>query len=89
MIIIRATKRGTILLLLIAATGAIGYAQTPIPAGAFTLEQVLDYPFPDNLVAAPTGATIAWTFNERGYRNIYVADGPDFQPRKVTPLCGR
>jgi len=70
------------------AAAAIGWAQTPAPSGAFTLDRVLDYPFPDNLVAAPRGATIAWTFNERGARNIYVADGPDFQARRVTAYAG-
>jgi dipeptidyl aminopeptidase/acylaminoacyl peptidase len=57
----------------------------PAAAPAFTLDQVLSFPFPDNLVASPSGARIAWTFNERGARNIYVADGPAFQPRRVTP----
>jgi dipeptidyl aminopeptidase/acylaminoacyl peptidase len=55
-------------------------AQTP----SFTLDQILNYPFPDNLVAAPVGASVAWTFNERGARNIYVADGPEFRARKIT-----
>src|SRR5262249_16961090 len=50
-----------------------------------TLEQVLDYPFPDNLVAAPKHDVIAWTFSERGARNIYVAAAPDFTPRRITP----
>jgi dipeptidyl aminopeptidase/acylaminoacyl peptidase len=76
------------LLLAFAAAAAGGRAQTPAPSGAFTLDRVLDYPFPDNLVAAHTSATIAWTFNERGSRNIYVADGPDFQARRVTPYSG-
>ena len=58
------------------------------PIGAFTLDRVLDYPFPDNLVAAPKGATIAWTFSEHGGRNIYVADGPEFQARRLTPYVG-
>ena len=42
-------------------------------------------PQPDNLIASPVGSTIAWTFNERGVRNIYVADAPDFKPRRLTP----
>jgi dipeptidyl aminopeptidase/acylaminoacyl peptidase len=69
------------LLVAIAAATAAVSAQMPAP---FTLEQVLSYPFPDNLVASPAGATIAWTFNERGVRNIYAADGPDFKARRVT-----
>jgi dipeptidyl aminopeptidase/acylaminoacyl peptidase len=66
----------------IAAPGTgLRAAQT---GSGFTLEQVLDYPFPANLVAAPGGATIAWTFAERGARNIYVAEGPDFKARRLT-----
>jgi dipeptidyl aminopeptidase/acylaminoacyl peptidase len=77
-IIIRRMKKA--LLALVAATVTIS-AQTP---ASFTLEQILSYPFPDNLVASPAGSTIAWTFIERGLRNIYAADGPQFTARKVT-----
>ncbi len=58
-------------------------AQSPTPP-PFTAQQVLSLPTPDNLIASPTGTTIAWTFNERGVRNIYAADGPGFVPRKLT-----
>ena len=78
---------GTLLLAFVAASAVAG-AQAPASSGAFTLDRVLDYPFPDNLVAAPKGATIAWTFNEHGSRNIYVADGPEFQARRVTAYAG-
>jgi dipeptidyl aminopeptidase/acylaminoacyl peptidase len=53
-------------------------------ASSFTIDQILSLPTPDNLVASPVGNTIAWTFNERGVRNIYVANGPDFVPRRLT-----
>src|SRR5438477_278710 len=46
--------------------------QTSSAPAAFTIEQVLSLPTPDNLIASPTGSTIAWTFNERGVRNIYA-----------------
>jgi dipeptidyl aminopeptidase/acylaminoacyl peptidase len=78
---------GTLLIALLAAA-ALGAAQPAPTPGAFTLDRILDYPFPDHLVAAPKGAAIAWTFNEHGSRNIYVADGPDFQARRVTPYAG-
>src|SRR4051812_8235571 len=58
--------------------------QTSSAPAAFTIDQVLSLPTPDNLIASPRGSTIAWTFNERGVRNIYVADGPDFVARKLT-----
>jgi dipeptidyl aminopeptidase/acylaminoacyl peptidase len=57
---------------------------SPQSATSFTVEQVLGFPSPDNLIAAPTGSMIAWTYNERGARNIYVASGPNYEPRRVT-----
>ena len=54
------------------------YSQT------FTVESVLSYPFPSELTSSPSGAKIAWALNEQGKRNIYVAEAPDFTPRKIT-----
>lgn len=51
---------------------------------SFTVEQIKSYPFPNELTAAATGSRIAWAFNERGLRNIWVAEGPDFQPHRLT-----
>ena len=51
---------------------------------AFTLEQVMSAPFPDELAAAPTGGAVAWVFNARGARNIWVAAPPDYAGRAVT-----
>jgi dipeptidyl aminopeptidase/acylaminoacyl peptidase len=56
----------------------------PQAAPSFTVEQILSFPSPENLTASPVGSTIAWTFNERGVRNVYVAEGPGFQARRVT-----
>jgi dipeptidyl aminopeptidase/acylaminoacyl peptidase len=53
------------------------------PAG-FTMRQARSYPFPNELTAAATGSRIAWAMNETGQRNIYVAQGPDFQARRLT-----
>jgi Tol biopolymer transport system component len=50
----------------------------------FTVEQILGFPSPDNLIASPAGSTIAWIFNERGVRNIYAANAPAFEARRVT-----
>ena len=58
-------------------------AQSPAPR-AFTLEQVTSYPFPNELVAAPSGGRIAWALNEAGKRNVWVADAPDYTPRRLT-----
>lgn len=64
---------------LVASAG--GWAQS-----AFTLEQVLSSPFPNGLTAAMHGSRIAWVFDARGVRNVWVADGPDFTrtARQVT-----
>ena len=73
----------TLTLAVIATDGALARvgAQTP---GSFTIDQILAYPFPENLTASSTGSTVAWTLNERGLRNIYIAEGPDFRPRRLT-----
>jgi dipeptidyl aminopeptidase/acylaminoacyl peptidase len=55
-----------------AVSSSPGSAQHARPH-SFTVEQILDLPTPDNLIASPVGSTIAWTFNERGVRNIYAA----------------
>jgi dipeptidyl aminopeptidase/acylaminoacyl peptidase len=53
----------------------------------FTLEQVMSAPFPENLTVAKTGNRIAWTLNEEGKRNVWVAEGPDFKARRLTPYA--
>ncbi len=60
------------------------FSQAQVTDTLFTLKAVKSYPFPNELCAAPTGSRIAWALNENGLRNIYVAEGPDFKPRKIT-----
>jgi len=58
-----------------------------VPASAqqsVALEQLLSAPFPENLTAAKTANRIAWTFNQEGKRNIWVAEGPAFTARRLT-----
>ena len=50
----------------------------------FTVDQILSFPSPENLVTSPVGSTIAWTLNERGVRNIYMASAPTFEVRRIT-----
>jgi len=50
----------------------------------FTLEQILSAPFPADLTASKAGSRIAWTLNDQGKRNVWVADGPDFKARRLT-----
>jgi len=72
-----------ILSLLVISSVEAAKSGTP-QAAAFTLEQIKSYPFPSELTASATGSRIAWAFNERGARNVWVAEGPDFRARKLT-----
>jgi dipeptidyl aminopeptidase/acylaminoacyl peptidase len=65
---------------LLFATGSMVYAAP----GGFALEQVLGFAFPDSLTAASAADRVAWDFDIRGVRNVWVADGPDFAARQVT-----
>jgi dipeptidyl aminopeptidase/acylaminoacyl peptidase len=51
---------------------------------SFTIDQVMSAPFASSPVAAPKGARVAWLLNERGARNIWVADAPAWKARKIT-----
>ncbi|MGA9812708.1 MAG: prolyl oligopeptidase family serine peptidase [Terriglobales bacterium] len=53
-------------------------------AASFTLEQVMSSPFPTNLVAASHSPRVAWVFDAKGVRNVWVADAPDFGARQIT-----
>jgi hypothetical protein len=41
---------------------------------AFTPNDVMQAPFPYDMVPAPTGSAVAWVFDAKGCRNIWVAD---------------
>ncbi len=53
---------------------------------AFTVKDILSAPYPENLTAGSN--LFAWTLNDQGARNIWVASGPDFTPVQVTPYTG-
>ncbi len=54
----------------------------------YTLAQVLGYPFPSELVSLKSGNAFAWVSDERGARNIWVAQGPDYRARRLTNDTG-
>jgi len=72
-------KRRTLLVLAVVLVPQLTAAQKP-----FTLEQILSAPFAANLTAAKKVNRIAWTLNEEGKRNVWVAEGPTFQERRLT-----
>src|SRR5450759_3102725 len=63
------------------ASPAVAAAPAKAP---FTLEQALSAPFPTDLTAAPDGAAVAWVFNDRGARNIWVGEPPDYKGKRLT-----
>jgi dipeptidyl aminopeptidase/acylaminoacyl peptidase len=69
----------TLLVLVVVLVPQLAAAQKP-----FTLEQILSAPFADNLTAAKKINRIAWTLDEEGKRNVWVAEGPAFQARRLT-----
>jgi dipeptidyl aminopeptidase/acylaminoacyl peptidase len=56
----------------------LGCAKAASAQSPFTLEQVMSSPFPSELTAAVHGSRVAWVFDAKGVRNVWVADGPDF-----------
>ena len=54
----------------------------------FTLEAVFSAPFPTGLTASPDGSRVAWVFNEQGTRNVWAADAPGFEGRRLTAFAG-
>ena len=53
-----------------------------------TIENLLSPPFPTSLIVSPDGNRIAWVFNNKGERNIYVAEAPLFKERRLTNYQG-
>ncbi|HKD91104.1 MAG TPA: prolyl oligopeptidase family serine peptidase [Terriglobales bacterium] len=78
----KAAKMGTGILF------SLVLAALPVLGEGFSIEQALSYPFPYGLTAAAHGERIAWVFDLRGARNVWVADGPDFAARQVTHYKG-
>ena len=49
-----------------------------------TIENLLSVPFPTELRSSADGRHIVWVFNDRGIRNLFSADAPDFKVRMLT-----
>jgi dipeptidyl aminopeptidase/acylaminoacyl peptidase len=57
-------------------------------ARPLTMAQIASAPFPYDLTASPTDGTVAWVYNERGARNVWIAKrGPHgrYSARRLTP----
>jgi dipeptidyl aminopeptidase/acylaminoacyl peptidase len=75
-------------LLLVVGAVSAGAACQAQQAGRFTMAQMLGYAFPSDLVAQRSGNAFAWVSDERGVRNIWVAQGPDYRARRLTNYSG-
>jgi N-acyl-D-aspartate/D-glutamate deacylase/dipeptidyl aminopeptidase/acylaminoacyl peptidase len=81
----KALRPALIMLSLLLLCGlSVSFTSSSQTSNSFTIEQVLSAPFPENLIAAPKGERIAWTFNHQGKRNVWFAEGPDFKARQLT-----
>ena len=63
---------------------AILFQSAKLNAQNFTLQSIKAYPYPTELTASASGTKIAWAFDEQGKRNVYVAEAPTWQSRKLT-----
>ena len=72
--------------------GALALAILAAPAAtaaqSFDIEDVMSAPFPDGLVSASAAEVIAWTSNDHGSRNVWLARGPDWVGERVTDWTG-
>ncbi len=65
-------------------TVVLSLVATVLLGQGVTLKGIKSAPFPNELTASAQGNRIAWAFNEEGKRNVYVAEGPDYKPRRLT-----
>lgn len=70
--------------LLIFIVASASFAQK----SGFTVEQVMSSPFPTALTSADKANRIAWVFDSKGERNVWIADAPDFAGRQLTHYQG-
>src|SRR6266478_4807233 len=77
---------------MVAVAGMAVLGMTATLAGAqthpatYTLNDVMQAPFASDMLAAPTGAAVAWVFNAKGCSNIWVADpSHGAKARRITP----
>ncbi|HEY9448270.1 MAG TPA: prolyl oligopeptidase family serine peptidase [Gemmatimonadaceae bacterium] len=89
------TRRAPVALLLAASIGIGGstvaaqqavssVARPWAAAKGLTIDAVLGSPFPSEISPAPKGGAIAWVVNVRGARNVWVAEPPAYQGRRLT-----
>ena len=72
---------------ILAVPGAPAFAQQ----NKLSIELIDSAPYPFDMIAAPSGGALAWIYNERGARNVWVAEpsaGGGYTSRRVTAYTG-
>ena len=64
--------------------GFLFFLSTTLSAQNFSLESIKAIPYPTELIRSKSGDKIAWALEEKGVRNIYVAEAPNYTARKLT-----
>ena len=65
----------------------LGSASAPLAQqNNLSIERISSAPYPFDLTAAPSGRSVAWVYNERGARNVWVWDGAT--ARRLTAYAG-
>ncbi|HTU83490.1 MAG TPA: LpqB family beta-propeller domain-containing protein [Candidatus Acidoferrales bacterium] len=49
----------------------------------FSIAQVIGFPFPETLVAAPDGQSVAYVLWQKGIRSVWFARAPQFEPHEL------
>lgn len=80
----RAWRHRTMLAALLAQAVVAGAAC----AAPVSLEDLFSIPFPSDLIAAPKGGRVAWAFNDRGARNVWIANPGHEAARRLTNYAG-
>jgi Tol biopolymer transport system component len=57
-------------------------------ASAFTLEEIMSLPFAYELYASQAKNRLVWLQNDRGARNLWISEGPEWRARQLTKYTG-
>ncbi|UJP64430.1 S9 family peptidase [Mongoliitalea daihaiensis] len=55
-----------------------------VQAQRFSVQDISSFPFPSELTASPVDEQLAWTMNEQGKRNVFIAKAPTFEALQIT-----
>jgi dipeptidyl aminopeptidase/acylaminoacyl peptidase len=71
-------------LVIASAIAPLAAQQAPKARDPFSLEQMLSYPYIEELVTSPTQPRLAWVTVRAGVRNVWAASGPDYAAHQLT-----